>query len=112
MITKPSDPIDELWLGHPASGTVIAGENLAWYYPKQAFKRAPLMLRGMVKPDSVFVWKTPRRVADPAAVAACWRKVLAWPCRTLMTYHDVPGSAFVGDGRAALTAAVTAAGQL
>ena len=52
-----------------------------------------------------------RRVAAPDKVAACWRRILAWPCRTLLTYHDVPGSGFVGDGRAALEAAVDRAGQ-
>jgi hypothetical protein len=29
-----------------------------------------------------------------------------------MTYHDVPATAFVGDGRAALGAAVARSGQL
>jgi hypothetical protein len=53
-----------------------------------------------------------RKVASPEKVAACWRRILSWPCRTLLTYHDVPGSGFVGDGRAALAAAVERAKQL
>src|SRR4029078_7631642 len=43
---------------------------------------------------------------------ACWRRILSWPSRMLLTYHDAPGSGFVGDGRAALKAAVERAGQL
>jgi hypothetical protein len=112
MMRKPQDPVDELWLHHGASGTVIAGENLGWHYPAAALAAAPFMLRQMIKPDQVFIWTVPRRVGDAATVAACWRKVLAWPCRTLMTYHDAPMTAFVGDGNAALAAAVEGVGQL
>jgi len=53
-----------------------------------------------------------RKVADRGKVAANWRRILAWPCRTLLTYHDVAGSGFVGDGRAALAEAVNRARQL
>src|SRR6185369_2032103 len=42
-------PADELWLHHAASGTVIAGENLAWFYPKAAYDVQPLMARQMFK---------------------------------------------------------------
>lgn len=108
----PRDPIDELWLHHVPTRTVIAGENLAWYYPGPAYRQQPFMLRQMVKPDKVWIWTMARKVGDAAAVSASWRRILAWPCRTLMTYHDVPGSAFVGDGQAALAEAVRAVGQL
>src|SRR4051794_9729453 len=33
-------PADELWLHHVPSGTVIAGENLAWYYPAEGLSPA------------------------------------------------------------------------
>jgi hypothetical protein len=112
MTTKPTDPVDELWLHHPASGTVIAGENLAWHYPAADHKRAPFMLRQMIKPDRAFIWTVARRVGDATAVASCWQKVLAWPCQTLMTYHDVPTTAVTGDAGAALAAAVKESGQL
>jgi hypothetical protein len=112
MTTRPTDPVDELWLYHPPSGTVIAGENLAWHYPGGDFKKAPMMLRKMVKPDQVFIWTVARRVGDADKVSACWRKILAWPARTLMTYHDVPTTAVAGDARAALAEAVKASGQL
>jgi hypothetical protein len=112
MTRKPRDPVDELWLYHPASQTVIAGENLAWHYPSADFARAPFMIRKMAKPDQVFIWDMARRVGDPAVVAACWRAILAWPARTLLTYHDVMRSGVVGDARAALAAAVEASGQL
>lgn len=111
MTAKQNDPVDELWLHHVPSQTVIGGENLTWYYPKAAMRGAPMMLKSMVKPDRVAVFTMARRVAHPDKVAACWRRILAWPCRTLLTYHDVPGAGFVGDGRAALAEAVERAGQ-
>jgi len=112
MTAKQNDPVDELWLHHVPSQTVIGGENLTWYYPKAAMRGAPFMLKSMVKPDAVTLMTMARKVAAPEKVAACWRRILSWPCRTLLTYHDVFGSGFVGDGRAALTAAVARAKQL
>jgi len=112
MTGKQSDPVDELWLHHVPSQTVIGGENLTWYYPKAALRGAPFMLKSMIKPDEVKIMTMARKVLAPDAVAACWRRILSWPCRTLLTYHDVPGSGFVGDGRAALAAAVERAKQL
>jgi hypothetical protein len=111
MTAKANDPVDELWLYHVPSQTVIGGENLTWYYPKAAMRGAPFMLKSMVKPDRVAVFAMARKVGDPDKVAACWRRILGWPCRTLLTYHDAPGSGFVGDGRAALAAAVDRARQ-
>jgi len=111
MTAKQNDPVDELWLHHVPSQTVIGGENLTWYYPKAALRGAPFMLKSMVKPDQVTIMTMARKVAAPDKVAACWRRILSWPSRTLLTYHDVPGSGFVGDGRAALAAAVDRAGQ-
>jgi hypothetical protein len=105
-------PADELWLHHAASGTVIAGENLAWYYPAEAYQQQPFMARQMVKPDRVWIWTVARKVGDPATVAACWRKILAWPARAVMTYHDVVGNAITADAHAALKAAVAESGQL
>jgi hypothetical protein len=105
-------PADELWLHHAASGTVIAGENLAWYYPAEAHRQQPFMARQMVKPDKVWIWTAARKVGDPAAVAASWRRILAWPARTVMTYHDVVGHAITAGAHAALTTAVKESGQL
>jgi hypothetical protein len=105
-------PADELWLHHVRPGTVIAGENLAWYYPAEAYRQQPFMARKMLKPDKVWIWTMPRKVGDPATVAGCWRRILAWPARTVMTYHDVPGHAIRGDARAALAAAVEESSQL
>jgi hypothetical protein len=112
MTSKMKDPVDELWLSHPASGMVIGGENLAWQYRAEDLRGKPFMLRSMVKPDRVMIFTMPRKVADAAVVASCWRQILGWPCRTLMTYHDAPAHAFVGDGRAALEAAVRACKQI
>jgi hypothetical protein len=112
MTMPKKDPVDELWLHHPASGTVIAGENLGWHYRKADLRGEPFMIRSMVKPDRVYLFTMPRRVGDAAMVAEHWRRILAWPCRTLMTYHDPTTVAFVGDGRAALEAAVKEARQI
>jgi len=116
-VMRARTPADELWLHHAASGTVLAGENLAWFYPRGAYEKAGFMAKQMVKPDKLWIWSLPRRVADPAVVDACWRRILAWPARTVMTFHDVVGTAgHVGDGagagQAALRAAVEASGQL
>jgi len=105
------DPHDELWLFHVASGTVIAGENLSWFYPASVYAKAPTMLRGMVKPDRYTVWDA-RKVGDANLVRSSWKKVLTWPSRAVMTYHDVPGTSFQGDGRAMLEAAAREVGQL
>jgi hypothetical protein len=110
MLFQMTDPIDELWTFHVGTGTLIGGENLGWMYP--AAEHAKLgMMKGMVKPDQVYVFKDARKVADAAMVERCWRKVLAWPATTVMTYHDPPGHAYHGDGRAALERAVKDAGQ-
>jgi hypothetical protein len=113
-VMRSRAPADELWLHHVASGTVVAGENLAWFYPRDAYRKEGFMARQMVKPDKLWVWTMPRRVGDADTVAACWRRVLAWPARAVMTFHDVVGSAgsVGGDGQAALRAAVEASGQL
>ena len=114
-VMRSRAPADELWLHHAASGTVIAGENLAWFYPRAAYRKQTFMARKMVKPDKLWIWTMPRRVADADTVAACWRRVLAWPARTVMTFHDVVGTAGTtgsADGQAALRAAVEESGQL
>jgi hypothetical protein len=107
MKTKgPTDPVDELWLRHVPSGTVVAGENMAWYFSPGELRKMPFMARGMLKPDKVWIWTMARKVADPAVVASCWKKILAWPMRTLMTFHDPPTVAVTNDPHAALEAAV------
>jgi len=108
----PKDPVDELWLHHVATDTVIGGENLGWYYPTEAIRKEPFLLRRMVKPDQVWIQSMARRVGEAGTVADCWRRVLEWPCQTLMTYHDAATTAFVGDGRAALTQAARASKQI
>jgi hypothetical protein len=112
MTSKMNDPVDELWLHHPPSGLVIAGENLAWQYPKEKLRGQPFMLRSMIKPDRLWIWPMARKVDDAAAVANSWRQILSWPGRTLMTYHDPATVAFVGDARTALESAVRAAKQI
>jgi hypothetical protein len=111
-LVRSRAPADELWLHHVASGTVIAGENLAWYYPRAALRRQPFMARRMLKPDKVWIWTVARKVGDAQIVAACWRRILAWPAKTVMTYHDVVGTAITSDSRAALADAVKQSGQL
>jgi hypothetical protein len=108
----PKDPVDELWLHHVATGTVIGGENLGWILDDASYKRMSFMIRSMMKPNQVYIMNKPRRVADAAKVAAHWRAILGWPMRALMTYHDSLGTAQFGDCRAALEAAVRKVAQL
>jgi hypothetical protein len=112
VMTSVKDPVDELWLFHVPSGTVIGGENLGWFYPAEELRGQPMMLRGMIKPDKLWIQKMARKTGNAEQVAACWRRILAWPARAAMTYHDPIATAFMGDAQAALTEAVRAAGQL
>jgi hypothetical protein len=112
MISGPKDPVDELWLRHVPTDTVIAGENLAWYYPADEYKKLPFMAKKMLKPDKVWLMEMARKVKDPAAASACWKEILSWPVTTLMTYHDPPTRAIVDDPHGALERAVRDAKQL
>jgi hypothetical protein len=105
MMFRMKDPVDELWTFHLPSRTLIGGENLGWMYPKAAHASLPGMLKGMITPDSVYLFKDARKVANAKIVDACWRRILEWPAETILTYHDPPGHGFHGDGRAALEAA-------
>jgi hypothetical protein len=111
MLFRMKDRVDELWTYHVASRTLIGGENLGWMYPAAEHAKLPGMMKGMVVPDSVYLFKDARKVADPNVVDACWREILKWPAETVLTYHDPAGHGFVGDGRAALEAAVRSHGQ-
>ena len=112
MLFRMKDPVDELWTYHVATRTLIAGENLGWMYPKAVYSELPKLLKGMIKPDSLYLFKDARKVADARTVDACWREILAWPADTVLTYHDPAGHGFRGDGSAALEAAVREQHQL
>jgi hypothetical protein len=112
MMMSIDDPVDELWLHHAATGTVIGGENLGWILSAKTLKAFPLMFRMMMKADTVYIQDKVRKVANPEQVAACWRQILRWEGRTLLGYHEPPGEAYFGDVQAALTRAVQAARQL
>ena len=112
MMFSLKDPTDEVWMYHRASGTLIGGENLGWMYPGADHASAPGMLKKMVTPDALYVFKDVRKVTDPAVVRQCWSKILEWPATAAMTYHDVPGHCFKGDAQASLRSAVQAVGQM
>jgi hypothetical protein len=112
MMFRMKDPVDELWTFHVPSRTLIGGENLGWMYPQAIHAKLPGMIKGMVTPDSVYLFKDARKVADPKIVDACWRAILRWPAETVLTYHDPAGHGFQGDGRAALESAARKQGQV
>jgi hypothetical protein len=112
MMFRMKDPVDELWTFHVPSRTLIAGENLGWMYPKSTHAKLPAMIKGMITPDSVYLFKDARKVGDAKVVDACWREILRWPAETVLTYHDPPGYGFQGDGRSALEAAARRARQI
>jgi hypothetical protein len=112
MLFRMKDPVDELWTFHVPTRTLIGGENLGWMYPQAQHAELPGLIKGMVVPDSVYLFKDARKVANSAVVDACWREILKWPAETVLTYHDPAGHGFIGDGRAALEAAVRRCGQL
>src|SRR5205085_2741237 len=80
----------------------IGGENLGWILSEKTIKSFPFFMRMMMKPGTVYVQDQARKVADKAMVDACWKRVTAWPAKTLIGYHEPPGEGFVGDGQAAL----------
>jgi hypothetical protein len=112
MMFRMKDPVDELWTFHVPTRTLIGGENLGWMYPKARHAELPGLMKSMVVPDSVYLFKDARKVGDAKVVDACWREILKWPAETVLTYHDPAGHGFVGDGRAALEAAVRQRKQL
>jgi hypothetical protein len=112
MMMNVDDPIDELWLCHAESGTVIGGENLGWILSEKTLKAFPWMLRMMMKANTVYVQDKARKVADRQQVVSCWQQILAWKGRTLLGYHEPPGEAFVGDVHTTLKQAAQAVGQL
>jgi hypothetical protein len=113
MLTEmpPKDPIDELWLYHVASRTLIGGENLGWILSREAHRRLPLMMRMMMKADRVYVMTGPRGVAEPARVRANWQRILRWPAENLLSYHDSIGNGVLGNACARLAEAVQAVKQ-
>jgi hypothetical protein len=112
-LMRSREPADELWLHHVPTGTVVGGENLAWYYPREVYRKQPFTARRMVKPDRLWIWTMPRKVGEAETVSACWRRILAWPARTVMSFHDALGSAAsAGDAQSALRSAVEQSGQL
>jgi hypothetical protein len=108
----PKDPIDELWLHHVPTGTVIGGENLGWILDDATYKQMSFLVRTMMKANQVYILDKPRKVADAERVAAHWQTVLGWPMRTLMTYHDSLGVAQFSDCRSSLETAVRKVKQL
>lgn len=112
-LMRSREPADELWLHHVPSGAVVGGENLAWFYPRDSHRALPFTGRRMVKPDKLWIWTMPRKVAEAETVSACWRRILAWPARTVLSLHDAVGNAAgAGDARSALRKAVEESGQL
>lgn len=112
MLFRMNDPVDELWTFHVPSQTIIGGENLGWMYPAAQHARLPAMLKRMIQANAVYLFTDARRVGDAKLVDASWRKILTWPARTLLTYHDPAGHGFYGDVQAALVKAVRANRQL
>jgi len=112
MMFKMKDPIEEIWVHHGATSTVIGGENLGWMYPAADHGKLPGMMKGMVQPDAVYIFDQPRKVADASTVSANWKRVLDWKADNVMTYHDVPTHASLGGGEAKLRDAVEKVSQL
>jgi hypothetical protein len=102
VLTQVKDPIDELWIHHKATNIVVGGENLGWYYTKEGLQNQAFMLKGMVKPDQLYLMNMARKVVDAELVKKCWEKILSWTADTVLTYHEQPGVGFTGNGQDAL----------
>ncbi len=108
-ILLPTDAYDQLWVHHVASQTILAGENLAPYYTRAAHAELSLGLRWALSAETISIART---IHDRDAVSRSWERVVAWPARHLLGYHDCPGGGFVGDVPAALREVAARAGQL
>jgi len=45
MMMSIDSPVDELWLHHVATGTIIGGENLGWILSEKTIKGFPFFMR-------------------------------------------------------------------
>jgi hypothetical protein len=102
----PKDPYDELWLFHVPTRTIIGGENLGWNLSKQDLAAMGFMFRMMMKAEQVYVMTGARPVLDKERVRRHWSKILAWPAENVLSLHDTIGTGQIGNGQAALKAAV------
>lgn len=111
MVKGPNDPVDELWLRHVATDTVIGGENLGWMFTAPDYERLPGMIKKMMKAEQVYLPSGGRKVGDLDRVKAKWTKIIGWPVQTLISYHDTVGFAWTKDAAGALKTAIADAEQ-
>ncbi len=109
QLAAPTDHYDQLWVYHRASGTIVAGENLAPYVSAHAHDQMSFLLRKTLKREKLAIAKA---IWDSEAVVRGWRAVTQWPASNLLGVHDAVGSGFHGDVAAALTQVAREAGQL
>jgi hypothetical protein len=110
-----SQPNDEVFLFHKASGLVIAGHNFQFIYKPKGYKAPtkhklngggfPLSIMfNMMMPAGSFksaLEGQPGPIADPEVHASTWSAVLDWDIKAWTSCHDVPtvcGPDVDGDG--------------
>jgi len=108
-LATPTDHDDQLWVHHPASATVIAGENVAPYFSKRAHAKLSWLVRKTLACEKV---KLSSHIWDPEAVARGWQTVTTWKATTMLGIHDGVTSGLQGDVPQYLRKAAQEAGQL
>jgi hypothetical protein len=110
-----SQPNDEVFLFHKASGLVIAGHNFQFIYKPKGYKASPEhklnaggfpmnLMFSMMMPKGSFksaLEGQPGPIADPAVHASTWESVLQWDIKAWTSAHDPPmvcGPDLDGDG--------------
>ena len=111
------DPHDEIFFCHVASGLLIVGDNMHWFYTTPV----PLLLRvrAGITQGQMGVNVKSIGVRDRPAVVSAWNKILNLPFTTITGFHELPGIVINndtpcthGDTKAALRQLVERSGQL
>lgn len=104
MLKDMSQPNDEVFLFHRASGLVIAGHNFQLSYVPKGYSPPPEFklssggfivnfMMSLMMPKGAFrsmLEGTPAPIADPRVHAEEWQRVLDWPVRAWTSAHDPP----------------------
>jgi hypothetical protein len=104
MMSDVSQPNDELFLFHAASGLAIAGHNFQFIYKPKGYKAPPKfkladggfpmnLMMSLMSPKGTFKSMLETQagpIADPAEHVARWQAVLDWDIKAWTCFHDPP----------------------
>eukprot|EP00282_Hemiselmis_andersenii_P024544 CAMPEP_0172004416 /NCGR_PEP_ID=MMETSP1041-20130122/4459_1 /TAXON_ID=464988 /ORGANISM="Hemiselmis andersenii, Strain CCMP439" /LENGTH=316 /DNA_ID=CAMNT_0012658257 /DNA_START=61 /DNA_END=1011 /DNA_ORIENTATION=- len=101
-VMKPVDPHDEVFCFHAATGLMIGGDNVMWYYPKGA--KVPFLFK-MQGNKAGCICCTPNdlmAIGDKEQVDKDAAHILSKDFDQYVGFHELPGSACTVDAKAYL----------